>query len=88
MRLVIGIKQRRVPIHARARRALSEYLEERSNLAGDESLFLSQKGGAVSSCAVWYTVKKYAQLTSTGHVSPYTFRRTMDTQLVGDSEWT
>jgi integrase/recombinase XerC len=38
-----GRKQRRVPIHARARRALSEYLEERNDPAGDEPLFLSQK---------------------------------------------
>ncbi|MBN1812639.1 MAG: tyrosine-type recombinase/integrase, partial [Anaerolineae bacterium] len=55
-----GRKQRNVPVHARARRALSEYLEERDAPAGDEPLFLSQKGGAISPYAVWYTVKKYA----------------------------
>jgi site-specific recombinase XerD len=57
-----GRKQRRVPVHARARRALNEYLEERDEPASDEPLFLSQKGGAISSYAVWYTVKKYATL--------------------------
>jgi integrase len=71
-----GRKQRRVPLHVRAGRALSEYLEERGDPAGDEPLCLSQKGGAASSYAVWYTVKKYAQLAGVGgcdptHVSPH-----------------
>lgn len=53
---------------------------------GDEPLFLSQKGGAVSSYAVWYTVKKYAQLAGVENVSPHTFRHTVATQLVRDPE--
>jgi integrase/recombinase XerD len=81
-----GRKQRRVPIHVRARRALSEYLEERDDPAGDEPLFLSQKGGAITPYAVWYTVKKYAALAEVEGVTPHTFRHTVATQLVRDPE--
>jgi integrase/recombinase XerC len=79
-------KRRRVPIHARARRALSEYLEERGAPTGDEPLLLSQKGAAISSYAVWYTVKKYAALAQVEGVTPHTFRHTVATQLVRDPE--
>jgi site-specific recombinase XerD len=81
-----GRKQRRVPVHARARRALSEYLEERNKPTGDEPLFLSQKGGAITPYAVWYTVKKYAALAEVEGVTPHTFRHTVATQLVRDPE--
>jgi site-specific recombinase XerD len=81
-----GRKQRRVPVHARARRTLSEYLEKRNDPAGDAPLFLSQKGGAISSYAVWYTVKKYAALADVEGVTPHTFRHTVATQLVRDPE--
>jgi site-specific recombinase XerD len=81
-----GRKQRRVPVHARARRALGEYLEERDEPAGDEPLFLSQKGGAIAPYAVWYTVKKYAALAEVEGVTPHTFRHTVATQLVRDPE--
>jgi site-specific recombinase XerD len=81
-----GRKQRRVPVHARARQVLGEYLEERNDPAGDEPLFLSQKGGAISSYVVWYTVKKYAALAEVEGVTPHTFRHTVATQLVRDPE--
>jgi site-specific recombinase XerD len=81
-----GRKQRRVPVHARARQVLSEYLKERGDPAGDKPLFLSQKGGAISSYAVWYTVKKYAALAEVDGVTPHTFRHTVATQLVRDPE--
>jgi len=80
-----GRKQRRVPVHARARRALREYLEERGDdVAPDEPLFLSQKGGPITPYAVWYTVKKYARLAGVEDVSPHTFRHTVATRLVRD----
>jgi Cd2+/Zn2+-exporting ATPase len=37
-------------------------LEERGDPDGDEPLFPLQKGGAISPCAIWYTVKKGAGL--------------------------
>lgn len=90
-----GRKRRRVPIHAKARRALWEYLEERGFAPGiplphppadrsDEPLFLSQKNGGISPYAVWYTVKKYARLAEVEGVSPHTFRHTVATRLVRD----
>jgi integrase/recombinase XerC len=81
-----GRKQRQIPLHVRARRALSEYLEERDDPAGDEPLFLSQKGGAITPYAVWYTVKKYAALAEVEDVTPHTFRHTVATQLARDPE--
>jgi integrase/recombinase XerC len=65
---------------------MGEYLEERDEPAGGEPLFLSQKGGTISSYAVWYTVKKYAALAEVEGVTPHTFRHTVATQLVHDPE--
>ncbi|RLC74263.1 MAG: integrase [Chloroflexi bacterium] len=86
-----GRKQRRVPVHVKARRALWEYLGERGfepdePLAerAEEPLFLSQKSGGTSSYAVWYAVKKYARLAGVENVTPHTFRHTVATQLVRD----
>ena len=84
-----GRKQRRVPMNARARRALREYLEERGHPpAGSEtaggSLFLTQKHTAMTPYAVWYTVKKYAKAAGIENVSPHTFRHTVATRLVRD----
>ena len=90
-----GRKQRRVPVHAKARRALREYLEERrqrskgaeeqgSRINADEPLFLSQKGGPITPYVVWYTVKKYARPAGVEDVSPHTFRHTVATRLVRD----
>ncbi len=89
-----GRKRRRVPVHAKARRVLWKYLEERGldqdkplpANRDDEPLFLSQKDGGVSSYAVWYTVKKYARLAGVGNVTTHTFRHTVATQLVRDPE--
>ncbi|RLC84707.1 MAG: hypothetical protein DRI79_12495 [Chloroflexi bacterium] len=90
-----GRKQRRVPVHAKARRALREYLEERrqrskgaeeqgSRINADEPLFLSQKGGPITPYVVWYTVKKYARPAGVEDVSPHTFRHTVATRLGRD----
>jgi len=84
-----GRKQRRVPVNAKARRALREYLEERGHPpAGSEPaggfLFLTQKHTAMTPYAVWYTVKKYAKSAGIENVSPHTFRHTVATRLVRD----
>ncbi|MBC7251486.1 MAG: tyrosine-type recombinase/integrase [Anaerolineae bacterium] len=84
-----GRKQRRVPVNAKARRALREYLEERVGAQGiapnvDDPLFLTQKHTAMTPYAVWYTVKKYAKAAGVGNVSPHTFRHTVATRLVRD----
>ncbi len=92
-----GRKRRRVPVHAKARRALREYLKERgfdldaslphsTEPRAEEPLFLSQKNGGISAYAVWYTVKKYARLARVDDVTPHTFRHTVATQLVRNSD--
>lgn len=85
-----GRKQRRVPLHVRARQQVVQYLQTRGisfnevTLAtqSNSPLFLSQKGAAMTSYAVWYTVKKYAALAGVEHVTPHSFRHTVATRLV------
>ena len=90
-----GRKQRRVPVHLKARHALWEYLQERGfppkqplprrpDPQAELPLFVSQKGGAMTPYAVWYTVRKYAQQANVAGVSPHTFRHTVATRLVRD----
>lgn len=92
-----GRKLRRVPIHASARRALRDYLQERGfpsdgalkaaqEERSEEPLFLSQKGGTITPYAIWYTVKKYARAAGVEGVSPHTFRHTVATRLVRDPQ--
>ena len=88
-----GRKRRRVPIHLRARKALSAYLEQ-EQLGGPavraahaaEPLFRSQAGKPFTSYALWYTVKKYARLAEVEGVTPHTFRHSVATRLVRDPQ--
>jgi len=70
--------------HAQARRVLREYLEGRGFPPADAPLFPSPRGGAMTSFAVWYTVRKYAALAGVEGVTPHTFRHTVATRLVRD----
>jgi integrase/recombinase XerC len=58
-----GRKQRRVPIHIKARDALQAFLasEGREKIAehAAEPLFRTQEGKEMTTYAIWYTVKKY-----------------------------
>jgi len=81
-----GRKQRRVPIHAKARDALQAFLESegRKDISehAAESLFKTRDGDAMTPYAIWYTVKKYAAQAGVENVSPHTFRHTVATRLV------
>jgi integrase/recombinase XerC len=81
-----GRRQRRVPIHARAREALQSFLESegRKDLSGyaDEPLFKTRYGETMTHYAIWYTVKKYATQAGVENVSPHSFRHTVATRLV------
>ena len=88
-----GRKRRRVPLHLRARRALSAYLEQEQ--LGDpatraaraaEPLFRSRNGAPLTPYALWYTVKKYARLAGIEGVTPHTFRHSVATRLVRDPQ--
>lgn len=93
VRLGKGRRRRRVPIHLRARKALSAYLEQEG--LGDpatraaratEPLFRSRAGAALTPYALWYTVKKYARLAGIEGVTPHTFRHSVATRLVRDPQ--
>ena len=81
VRLGKGRRRRKVPIHLRARKVLSAYLEQ-EQLADPtaraaraaEPLFRSRAGEPLTPYALWYTVKKYARLAEVEGVTPHTFR--------------
>jgi site-specific recombinase XerD len=77
-------RQRRVPINAKARRCLHEYLEERAAPVGVQALFVTARGSPMSAYAVWYTVKKYAAQAGLENVTTHSFRHTVGTRLVRD----
>ena len=81
-----GRKRRRVPVNAHARAVLVEYLDTRGELKRDTPLFLSRLSEAMTPYAVWYTVKKYAEMAKVKNVSPHSFRHTVATRLVRDPE--
>jgi integrase/recombinase XerC len=93
VRLGKGRRRRRVPIHLRARKALSVYLEQ-DQLAdpavravrASEPLFRSRAGEPLTPYALWYTVKKYARLAEVEGVTPHTFRHSVATRLVRDPQ--
>lgn len=93
VRLGKGRRWRRVPIHVRARRALSAYLEQEQlgepatrAAHAAEPLFRNRAGDPLTSFALWYTVKKYARLAEVGGVTPHTFRHSVATRLVRDPQ--
>lgn len=93
VRLGKGRRRRKVPVHQRARKALSAYLEQeqmsepaaRATHAA-EPLFRSRAGEPLTPYALWYTVKKYARLAEVEGVTPHTFRHSVATRLVRDPE--
>jgi len=88
-----GRKRRRVPIHLRARKALSAYMEQEQlaepaarSARAAEPLFRSRNGDPLTPYALWYTVKKYARLAEVEGVTPHTFRHSVATHLVRDPQ--
>jgi len=57
-----GGKFREVPLNKTARFALSEYLQSRTDLAGTDYLFLSQRASPISKRAIFDVVKKYLEM--------------------------
>lgn len=84
-----GDRYREVPLNADARRALADYLAQRSEGASEggtraaghgAALFVGQRG-ALSANAIWRVVTKYARLARV-EVSPHGLRHTFCTRLL------
>lgn len=84
-----GDKERLVPIGEVALEAVKSYIDKaRSLLLKDRAsntLFVSNRGTAMSRQAFWYVIKKYVQEVGIqGEVSPHTLRHAFATHLVNN----
>jgi integrase/recombinase XerD len=77
-----GSKYRVVPLNLDARRAISEYLAVRPQVA-DDYLFISQRGAGIKAQAIENVVKKYARRAGLDDVSPHTLRHTFGKSALG-----
>lgn len=84
-----GDKERLVPIGEMALEAVSDYIREARPLLlkgrTSDTLFVSNRGSAMSRQAFWYIIKKYAeQIGIQGEISPHTLRHAFATHLVNN----
>lgn len=77
-----GEKFREVPLNADARRALNDYLVVRRQPTEGDSLFVSQRGEAITPAGVWRIVNKYGRHAGIKGVSPHMLRHTFATLLL------
>lgn len=75
-----GQKYREVPLNKDIRKAIQEYLEVRTNIG--EPLFISQKGGRLTSNAIWKVIKKYGNKVGLAELTPHSLRHTFGTMLI------
>jgi site-specific recombinase XerD len=75
-----GSKYRQVPLNKDVREALLAYLEVRRDCG--EALFTSQKGGRLTSNAIWKVVKKNGEAAGVEELTPHALRHTFATNLV------
>ena len=82
-----GGKERVVPIHLGAARALEDYIARaRPDLAGDKdapALFLNRRGGRLTRQGFWLILKRHAaRVGLEGRVTPHTLRHSFATHLL------
>lgn len=75
-----GDKYRQVPMNKDVRQALQDYLSERP--ADGQALFLSQKGGGLTSNAIWKMIKGYGDRAGLADLTPHALRHTFGTRLI------
>ncbi|MFQ5853488.1 MAG: tyrosine-type recombinase/integrase, partial [Candidatus Binatia bacterium] len=84
VRLGKGMKQRTIPLNADVRKAISDYLEGRSD-GENAPLFLGQRGNGLTRYGIWRIVDKYGQQADLD-VSPHTLRHTFGRRLVTEED--
>ena len=82
VRLGKGSRSREVPLNAEVRQALRAYREVPPQPAGKvASLFISQRGKALTSSGVWRMLDKYARQAGLENVSPHVLRHSFASLL-------
>lgn len=76
-----GRRARDVPLNHDARTVLQAWLDVRPDDT-DDALFLSQKGGCLSSRAISNVIAKFADRTGLDDVSPHTLRHSFAKNLI------
>lgn len=78
-----GRKERIVPIGSKAQEALHDYLTQRGRPAGDEPLFLNQRGGRLTSRSIERNLKqRLLDANISRHATPHALRHTFATHLL------
>lgn len=79
-------KERFIPIHNRAVKAISDYLKHTRNFMvfnNDENLFLNMSGEPLTRQGVWKIIKSYAEkLNLNKQITPHTIRHSFASHLV------
>jgi integrase/recombinase XerD len=81
-----GAKYRELPLNVDVRRVLVQYLVQRGHPRPEEPLFVSQKGGALTTRAVWEQVRNYSRQAGLEDVTPHTFRHSFGKHLLDAGE--
>lgn len=78
-----GDKQRLVPVSTAARDRIGRYLEERGQRADTDTLFLNNRGTALTRVMVFTIIRQAAARAGiTKRISPHTFRHSFATHLL------
>ena len=83
-----GQKERLIPVHERAMKAVKAYLKEvrpRLGRGGDEkAVFLNRRGERLTRQGLWQILKGYAKAADLGtEITPHTLRHSFATHMLG-----
>lgn len=76
-----GTKRREIPLNAKVRKALLEYLRMRPDVEMDD-LFLGQRNEGVQSKTIQRAVHRFAKKAGLKHVTPHTLRHSFAKALI------